>query len=128
MFFDPTKKFPGPGSYNATNATDNKLGFCMSSKFRSPGGPVISRSGKRFDHRDQRRSMEIPGPGAYIPNYKQRQRNFGVAVIGSEKRLNTASVRRGTPGPGTYRVQSDFGFYDVADTSMIGLSVSKTMH
>lgn len=70
MFVDPTKKFPGPGTYNATNATDNKLGFTVSSKFRSPGGPVISRSGKRFDHRDQRRSMEIPGPGAYTANYK----------------------------------------------------------
>ena len=126
MFVDPTKKFPGPGSYNATNATDNKLGHVVSSKFRSSGGPVIARSGKRFDNRDQRRSMEIPGPGTYTANYKQRQRNFGVAVFGSEKRLNTSSMRRGTPGPGTYRVQSDFGFYDPSDT--FNMSVSRTTH
>lgn len=63
MFNDPTKKFPGPGQYNGTAAMENKNGFTLYSKFRSSGAAVISRTGKRFDNRDMRRSMEVPGPG-----------------------------------------------------------------
>jgi hypothetical protein len=44
-------------------AIENKNGFTVHSKYRSSGGVVISKSGKRFDNRDMRRSMEIPGPG-----------------------------------------------------------------
>ena len=65
MFNDPTKKFPGPGSYDPMKAIENKNGYTVYSKFRSSGGVVISKSGKRFDNRDMRRSMEIPGPGSY---------------------------------------------------------------
>jgi hypothetical protein len=63
MFNDPTKKFPGPGQYDPTKALENKNGYTLYSKFRSSGGVVISKSGKRFDNRDMRRSMEVPGPG-----------------------------------------------------------------
>jgi hypothetical protein len=59
---------PGPGSYNFTNATDNKNGYVFFSKFKSGGATVISRSGKRFDHSALRRSMEVPGPGNYDLN------------------------------------------------------------
>lgn len=65
MFNDPTKKNPGPGSYNSENATVNKNGFILFSKYKSPGGVVISKTGKRFDNRDQRRSLDVPGPGSY---------------------------------------------------------------
>ena len=63
MFNDPTKKYPGPGQYDGQNATENKNGYTVYSKYKSSGAAVISRSGKRFDNRDQRRSMEVPGPG-----------------------------------------------------------------
>ena len=43
MFNDPTKKFPGPGSYNAQTASENKGGFYLSSRYKSPGNAVISR-------------------------------------------------------------------------------------
>ena len=33
------------------------------STYKSPGSAVIAKSGKRFDNKDYRRSMEIPGPG-----------------------------------------------------------------
>lgn len=63
MFNDPTKKFPGPGSYNAQTASENKGGFYLSSRYKSPGNAVISRQGKRFEDYDMRRSAAVPGPG-----------------------------------------------------------------
>ena len=63
MFNDPTKKFPGPGSYNAQSASENKGGFYLSSRYKSPGNAVISRQGKRFEDYDMRRSAAVPGPG-----------------------------------------------------------------
>ena len=30
--------------------------------------------------------------------------------------LDTSATRKITPGPGTYRAQSDFGYYDINDT------------
>ena len=65
MFNDPTKKFPGPGQYNGQTATENKNGYTVYSKFKSSGAVVISRTGKRFDNRESRKSMDIPGPGQY---------------------------------------------------------------
>ena len=43
MFNDPTKKFPGPGQYNAQTASENRGGFYLSSRYKSPGNAVISR-------------------------------------------------------------------------------------
>lgn len=63
MFNDPTKSNPGPGTYNGQTASENKNGFYLASRYRSPGSAVISKNGRRFDNRDMRRSMEIPGPG-----------------------------------------------------------------
>lgn len=60
-----TKNYPGPGTYNFTRATDNKNGFCMNSRFKSPTGTVISRTGKRFDNSQIRYSFDMPGPGMY---------------------------------------------------------------
>jgi hypothetical protein len=65
MFTDPTRKFPGPGQYNGQTATENKNGYTVYSKYKSSGAIVISRGGKRFDNREQRKSMQIPGPGQY---------------------------------------------------------------
>lgn len=48
MFNDPTVKNPGPGTYNGHLATENKNGFTVYSKYKSPGGAVISKSGRRF--------------------------------------------------------------------------------
>ena len=68
MFNDPTKYYPGPGQYDGHKATENVNGHYAVSKYRSGGRAVISKSGKRFDNREYRRSMEIPGPGMYFKN------------------------------------------------------------
>lgn len=82
MFNDPTKYFPGPGTYNGM--VGNKNGFCIDSRYKSPGNTVISRMGKRFDPNDIRRSMEIPGPGTYDGNetFYKVKKNYGATVFG----------------------------------------------
>jgi hypothetical protein len=49
IFHDPTKAFPGPGSYD--NRIDKDNGFCVMSRYKSPGTAVISKTGRRFDER-----------------------------------------------------------------------------
>jgi hypothetical protein len=101
MFNDPTKLYPGPGSYNGQTASENKGGFYVSSRYKSPGNPVISRQGKRFEDNDARRSMAIPGPGQYQNIPEKVWRNYGVAVIGSSKRSDLSDPsKKKFPGPG----------------------------
>ena len=59
--------------------------------------------------------MEIPGPGSYegLQNYFKIRKNYGVPVIGRQKRNDIVDSQRKcnylpfyaeeTPGPGTYR-------------------------
>lgn len=91
MFNDPTKNFPGPGSYNAAKCSENKNGFYISSRYKSPGNPVISREGKRFDDHDMRRSMLIPGPGQYVQSVEKVRKNYGVAIIGTSQRTELSN-------------------------------------
>jgi hypothetical protein len=94
MFNDPTKHFPGPGSYNGQKASENHNGHYVSSRYKSPGNAIISRQGKRFDDHDMRRSMLVPGPGQY-PNIPHKVwRNFGVAIIGSSKRADLSDLSK----------------------------------
>jgi hypothetical protein len=88
MFNDPTKSFPGPGQYNGM--VENKNGFCIDSRYKSPGNAVISRSGRRFDQKELRSSMENPGPGTYegFLTFYKTKKNYGVTVFGRQKRLS----------------------------------------
>eukprot|EP00347_Sterkiella_histriomuscorum_P007766 403347641 len=128
-FINYTRGYPGPGQYEMQRGSDNKNGFCFNSKFKSPTGTVISRSGKRFDDSRARTSMEIPGPGQYKPQLELNQKgnysfykfkNSGAPVFSKAKRitnLDTSATRKITPGPGSYRMQTDFGFYDGNDNT-----------
>ena len=82
MFNDPTKLYPGPGSYK-------------NSRYKSPGNAVMSKQGKRFDDNDARRSMLVPGPGQYPQTPDKAFKNYGVTVIGTSRRqpLSIASLQ-----------------------------------
>eukprot|EP00347_Sterkiella_histriomuscorum_P008017 403346688 len=115
MFNDPTKQFPGPGHYEGQ--MENKNGMCAFSRYKSSGSAVISKTGQRFDMKDLRRSMEMPGPGQYdgFTTFYKTKKNYGATVFGRQKRLEELqSIRKNTPGPGTYRALSEFGYYDPA--------------
>jgi len=64
-------------------------------------------------------------------------RNYGQAVIGTGKRSDLADSASKSkiyllitsleiPGPGTYRAQSDFGYYDPSDSFTAGGHRSST--
>ena len=89
MFVDPTKNYPGPGTYSGgENNGDNKKGFCLLSKYKSGGNAVISKGKERFDNRDLRRSVEVPGPGQYKAKVDLKYKSYGQAVFGSAERLD----------------------------------------
>jgi hypothetical protein len=122
IFTDFTKGFPGPGSYEASKASDNQNGFTLNSRFKSPLGAKISSSGKRFDDTFFKRVSKLPGPGEYSPRSESnvgnyfiaKYRNSGAPVFSKGKRLaelDLSQTRKITPGPGSYRIQSEFGFY-----------------
>lgn len=87
MFNDPNKKYPGPGQYDGAI---EKNGFCMFSRYKNQGRAVISRSGNRFDLREMRNSMEIPGPGSYEgqKSFSSVKRNYGGIIFGRDKKLS----------------------------------------
>ena len=68
--------------------------------------------------------MSLPGPGAYDPadNYQGTYilstiKNNGVRKFGTEKRMNRRTPSLQTPGPGSYRPPSDFGYVEVLKNS-----------
>ena len=81
------------------------------------------KSEKRFDDALEKRASQIPGPGQYEPkteigNYVlDRYKNTNAIVFTKQQRLVTLDIsetRKITPGPGTYRAPSEFGFYEVS--------------
>ena len=101
-----TKGYPGPGTYEMSKAYGNKNGQCILSKFKSPAGTVISRSGRRFDNATFRQSVDIPGPGMYTPKLEtnsrgqyvfQKWKNSGAPVFPRAQRttnLDTSATRK----------------------------------
>ena len=121
-------------------ASQSKNGFCPNSRYKSPTGALISRGGARFDHSKIRYSLDMPGPGNYeqklnlnkTGNYTfYKWRNSGAPLFSKATRkvdLDTSATRKSnlrniliilvTPGPGTYRVQTEFGFYNPTDNGV----------
>lgn len=91
---------------------------------KSSGGVVISRGGERFDRSKLRASLDVPGPANYQPKLNldskgayaySKWKSSGAPMFTKASRqvdLDTSRTRKMTPGPGTYRVQTEFGFYD----------------
>lgn len=130
---------PGPGTYSQ-QASESKNGFIVNSRYKSSAKAVISRGKSRFDNTSMKTSAAVPGPGLYQlkldlngkGNYSfARYRNSGAPVFTKGKRdtnLDTSVTRKCklkrlsydlvTPGPGTYRMQSDFGYYNVNTSTL----------
>jgi len=70
--------------------------------------------------RELNTKSRIPGPADYnTKRYKQKwYRSYGATVFGRDKRgfiqFNKEAAQ--VPGPGNYRIQSDFGVYNPSDT------------
>jgi len=141
---------PGPGAYTQ-QASESKNGFIVNSRYKSSAKAVISRGKSRFDNTSMRTSAAIPGPGLYNlkldlnmkGNYSfARYRNSGAPVFTKGKRdtnLDTSVTRKRknhstnfsnivTPGPGSYRMQSDFGYYNINASTLSNRPITKQGH
>lgn len=64
IFNNPTKKFPGPGTYDNLQHSQNKNGFTFEARFRSPTGAVVPKD-QRFKNKELKDQVMLPGPGNY---------------------------------------------------------------
>lgn len=97
------------------------------------------KSEKRFDDTLERRAAAIPGPGQYDPKtevnsqgayFLDRLKNSCAPIFTKQQRLVTldpSETRKITPGPGTYRAPSEFGYYEVSNLNNILPSQSQSL-
>lgn len=115
---------PGPGSYDETNYL-NKTGVYYNSKFISSGAQNFGRGNRDF----LKIKEKAPGPGKYNPKvnisldgkyYVSTYKNSLVRKFGNpttRTSVDNSTADRSfatTPGPGSYRVYSEFGKYSLA--------------
>ncbi len=108
---------PGPGSYRP-KVDINSMGVYFSSNIPNSCAPRISPS---YDIvRKIPVQTRAPGPGAYNPKdglsgdgsyFLSRIPSSQCRTFGRGSR-SVSAKRIQTPGPGSYRLPSDFGFYD----------------
>lgn len=106
---------PGPNAYYTTASDPQNSGFILNSRFKSPPRIIIPRERDRFNA--GRPKIKIPGPATYPvrPDSAIKFKKMGAPIFTRAQRdtsLDT-STRKITPGPGSYRFQSDFGFYNI---------------
>jgi hypothetical protein len=87
---------------------------------RNSKAPQISPRGQRFKDLEFKQKQFVPGPGAYeVKDYLSGEyvlskfKNPGTGKFGSSKRMEI-KFSKDTPGPGTYRPPSDFGYLDIS--------------
>lgn len=114
------KKFaiPGPGTYDELNMTD-KYGVYKLSTLTNSKAANWSPSKQRFPG-DCREKAQVPAPGHYNPSDQvgsqyllSNFKNYGSKVYKPLTKKKMYVLQSDTPGPGTYRVPSDFGYLDL---------------
>jgi len=114
------KHVPGPGTYQSVE-TINAKGKYFVSKFKSSGATLVSPArSKRFDEL----KAGNPGPGTYeAPKAIEEDGSYFVSKFRSSfcrsfshaMRKNASMTSfENTPGPGSYKLPSDFGHYESA--------------
>ncbi|CAK86276.1 unnamed protein product (macronuclear) [Paramecium tetraurelia] len=109
---------PGPGEYNLPEAlTEN--GKYQISKFRDSGAIILSPP-KALSSRFSPAHQRTPGPGQYQHKgdidpqglyYCSKFADTKSTVFTKAKRELT-KIRMESPGPGAYKLPSEFGFYE----------------
>lgn len=112
---------PGPGTYEAPQ-TISKTGIYFNSKFRNSRAGVFSPSrSQRFISYNKDDVRNVPGPGTYNPSASiTKDGNYFVSKFQSSmcrtfyhfnrETMSGARKTKGIPGPGSYRLPSDFGY------------------
>lgn len=126
------KNEPGPGEYKAISINLN--GKYPISNMKNTCSITFSMSKeKRFNYSNKKNTPApnhydirplIDGKGfCFISKYKS---HAGVRIVGKGKDLNTLSTSMKSPGPGKYRVFSEFGIYEgIPKLNIEGIEKSK---
>lgn len=115
-------KTPGPGAYSPKEGLDS-VGKYLISKYPNSGSTKVNQAQEKL-----RSSVNNPGPGDYEPKtgmsstgqyYIASCKNTGSRSFSKAARAGFPGVKKGkgyieTPGPGTYRLMSEFGLYERA--------------
>ena len=122
LMFTNSSQMPGPGTYEVPQSI-NKTGNYFNSKFKSSQCGVFSpaRSTRFSDYKNNRSG--IPGPGTYSPgsaitkdgNYflsKFKSSNCRTFYHYNRDTMSSVKKQRNMPGPGMYRLPSEFGYYE----------------
>mmetsp|Transcript_10388 Transcript_10388/g.7752 ORF Transcript_10388/g.7752 Transcript_10388/m.7752 type:complete len:135 (+) Transcript_10388:424-828(+) len=112
---------PGPGQYEPKPSL-NPTGTYFVSKFRNSFAQTMApaRSQRFISLKNSPQNLN-PGPGQYSPHAGEIDRagSYFVSKFKSSmcrshyhaNRVTLSASRMSTPGPGSYRLPSDFGYY-----------------
>jgi len=129
-----SKHVPGPGAYTTVGTIDPK-GKYQVSKFKNSGATIIAPSrGERGTNKDKTE----PGPGQYdlktginttgayfVSKFKSNiARSFGHSM----RKNASVNTLKDTPGPGSYRLPSEFGHYEAATSKSMAKLTSPDSH
>lgn len=118
-----TTSMPGPGTYDSTPALDLK-GTYYNSKFRNSRASVFSPArSKRFSNYSRNSTKNLPGPGTYNSTATiSKDGNYFLSKFKSSMcrtfyhynrdTMSRSDKRSQLPGPGMYRLPSEFGYYE----------------
>lgn len=113
---------PGPGTYEDPLQINSK--GTMSSKVRNANRATLSFTSKRFQDNSKNivnSGTKVPGPAHYDDhNYLNKDGKYLLSTNRSDGRRSFMNDKRElvlegvryTPGPGYYRMPSDFGHYE----------------
>lgn len=112
-----TEKVPGPGAYDQSWSHSSGK-YIVSSARNIPVHSFSPKSSSRFPKEDKK---VVPAPGAYnvdkgFLNYAKvlsTCKSSGSITFGLTGRSNAMDIKN-TPGPGSYRIPSEFGYYEVS--------------
>ena len=119
---DTSKKTPGAGAYSPKLDTQPEGKYFMSA-FRNSGATIFNPARSQRFAAPSRDKLAFPGPQSYLPRggitregsyFNSNYKNSKVRTFGSgmRKTLSQGTFLQ-TPGPGTYRLPSDFGYKDI---------------
>jgi len=117
-----SQQAPGPGTYPLLETISPK-GKLFVSKYKSASTTVFApATSKRFGETNE--ELGKPGPGAYNSGgeinktgfyYVSKYKSSNARTIGGgaiRKQASAGTLRNEVPGPGSYKIPSDFGHYE----------------
>lgn len=114
---------PGPGSYDVSIEKNIGKSFLSNHK-SSPSTVIAPNSFARFP---KRKDLGFPGPGSYVVSGEFLKGNCieskfvysGARKFTQSHREIFEKIKFQTPGPGAYRMPSEFGYYENVRNSSV---------